>query len=100
MNTVSSGLTYQDLLDLSNRLNKASGLRQRLVTWYWSAMYILTRLIEKLSDPQSLPVQDDLVLNFGCGVHFTRGVNSDLFAIHRYVKRRRRPDLYLSGTSV
>jgi hypothetical protein len=92
---------YDNLVILSNRLQKATGSwRRLLLDCYWTLMYMMNRLIEMLGYPRQVSILGEAILNFGCGIHFTRAVNSDLFAIHRYLKRRRvRPDLYLSGAT-
>ena len=97
---ITSDLNYEHLLTLSNRLKKANEAWHRLpVQWYWQVMYLLNRLLETLGYPRHLDITGEPILNFGCGVHLTRGINSDLFALHRYLKRRRRPDIYLSGAT-
>lgn len=70
-----------------------------LIDWYWRFCFRITRLYEKTvsQSPQSGKRK---LLNFGCGNRFQDAVvNSDLFAPHRFVKRKRRPDLFWSGTN-
>jgi hypothetical protein len=89
-----------ELFSLSERLRKRSGMYTWLEEKYWQLMLLLTRVIERTTYRKKPDIKGEAVLYFGCGVNFTRGVNSDLFGLHRYLKRRRCPDLYLSGTFV
>jgi hypothetical protein len=52
-----------------------------------------------LGHPSNERIPDKPILNFGCGLNFLDGVNSDLFPLHRYILGGRRPDIFLSGTS-
>lgn len=86
-----------DLLELSQRLTKKNSIGSRLRSGYFGAMFHATRIIERLPF-QRRQFADKNVLNFGCGVNFIEGVNSDLLPLHRFIKGTRQPDLYLSGT--
>lgn len=71
-----------------------------LVALYWKLAFISTRILEKRITQHPVGLQNDTVLNFGCGNRFYVGaVNSDLFTPHRYIKRKRRPDLFWSGVT-
>lgn len=91
--------TADELLALSNHLQRSKGVYPWLTEKYWWLMFLTTRAIEELGYPKKLDIQGEAILNFGCGIHFTRGLNSDLFSLHCYLQRRRRPDIYLSGMS-
>lgn len=70
-----------------------------LIELYWKFAFRATRTYEKCV-PQKVTNAGNNILNFGCGNRFYEDVvNSDLFAPHRFLKRKRRPDLYWSGTS-
>jgi len=86
------------LLELSKRLEANSSLASRFRSHYLTLMYHLTRLIERVSFLNKRDIPNTEILNFGCGVNFIQGVNSDLLPLHRFLKGSRRPDIYLSGT--
>ena len=85
------------LLELSQRLAKKNSMGNRLRSRYFGAMFHATRVVERLP-VQRKRFSDKNILNFGCGLNFIDGVNSDLLPLHRFVKGTRQPDLYLSGT--
>lgn len=92
------GIDSQALL-LAHALRRDDSFRAKLIRSYWRVAFRLTRGIERLANkrPESLP--SPKVLNFGCGNRFhPDAVNSDLFAPHRLLLGRRRPDLYWSGS--
>jgi predicted SAM-dependent methyltransferase len=90
----------EEVLSLSRQLREDSGLRAWLIRKYWKASFDITRLFETKID-QSKRLNSDLkILNFGCGVkRYDSAINSDLYAIHRRLRRKVRPDLYWSGTN-
>lgn len=90
--------SFEKLMQLSRQLERARGMRARLESMYLSGMLRLTRILERTGHPSSQSLPDGDILNFGCGLHFIDGVNSDLFMMHRYITRKRRPDIYLSGS--
>jgi SAM-dependent methyltransferase len=70
-----------------------------LAKFYWRLAFKTTRALETNIQPVRSRNERKTVLNFGCGNKFyDHAVNSDLFAPHRFVMRKRRPDLYWSGT--
>lgn len=84
---------------LSRQLKRDKRWPMLLVDWYWTACFRITRVYEKIifQSPQG---EKRKLLNFGCGNRFRDAiVNSDLFAPHRFLKRKRRPDLFWSGTN-
>lgn len=84
---------------LSRQLKSDKRWFTPLIDWYWTFCFRTTRLYEKIisQSPQSGKRK---LLNFGCGNRFRDTVvNSDLFAPHRFVKRKRRPNLFWSGTN-
>ena len=87
------------LFELSRRLQRSSEISQKFVELYWALMFSVTRMIESTFYRGRIELQEEAVLYFGCGTNFSSGVNSGLFAVHRYLKRRRRPDVYLTGVS-
>lgn len=95
-----SNKSVEQILQLSRQIQQQEKFSSKLVAIYWTIMACITRLLERVGYPWTLPSKDEKVLYFGCGVTFTKGTNSDLFALHRYLKPRKRPDYYLSGTYV
>jgi len=71
----------------------------RLIKHYWGFAFKATRIYEKYV-PQIPKNAGNDILNFGCGnLFYENVVNSDLLAPHRYLKGKRRPDLYWSGSA-
>lgn len=88
----------EDSLALARAIRADRQWRARAVTLYWSACYRLTGIVERWHGRERRAPR--AVLNFGCGNHFLDGaVNADLFAPHRFLLRKRRPDLYWRGSS-
>lgn len=84
---------------LSRQLKSDKRWFAALVGLYWASCFRITRLYERIIS-QSPQGGKRKLLNFGCGNHFQDAiVNSDLFAPHRFLKRKRRPDLFWSGTN-
>lgn len=84
---------------LSRQLKSDKRWITSLASWYWASCFRITRLYEKIVS-QSPQGGKRKLLNFGCGNRFQDAVvNSDLFAPHRFLKRKRRPDLFWSGTN-
>lgn len=70
----------------------------RVIKRYWGFAFRITRIYEKYV-PQIPKNTGNNILNFGCGnLFYENVVNSDLLAPHRYLKGKRRPDLYWSGS--
>jgi predicted SAM-dependent methyltransferase len=70
----------------------------RLIRQYWGFAFKATRVYERYFPQRSKNTKNE-ILNFGCGNRFyENAINSDLLAPHRYLKNKRRPDLYWSGT--
>lgn len=98
MNVISS--TIEEVLHFSKQLRQEQGLRARLIRRYWRGSYFLTRLLESKIDQSRRLNPAKRILNFGCGVRLLDdAVNSDLFAGHRLLLGRQKPDLYWSGAS-
>lgn len=87
----------EESLALAGAIRADRQWRARAVTLYWSACFRLTGIVERWHGRERRAPH--AVLNFGCGNHFLDGaVNADLFAPHRFLLRKRRPDLYWRGT--
>ena len=87
-----------EAIELATMLRRERRFLHRAMKLYWQLSFHLTRIIEHL--PQRYPETNNHVLNFGCGNQFHNGaVNSDLFGIHRFLKNKRRPDIYWTGTT-
>lgn len=97
--TYSSSEPVNQALSLSRQLQEDQRWFTRFFAWYWAFCFRITRIYENIIQQQP-PAGKTRFLNFGCGNRFQEAiVNSDLFAPHRFVKRKRRPDLFWSGTS-
>lgn len=71
----------------------------RLVRYYWRLCFRLTMYLEKFIKSNSRVLAAKGVMNYGCGNKFyEQAINVDLFAPHRFIRGKRRPDLYWSGT--
>ena len=90
------------LLALSAKIGSEHSLKYTLISAYWRVMLAITSLFERIGYPRRPNTNGGgpRILNFGCGNHYVAAVNSDLFSPHRYLRRRKRPDLYLSGLNV
>jgi len=91
-------MLVDESLALARTMRAERRWRARAATLYWSACLGLTDLVARWSGlDRGLRSR---VLNFGCGNNFLPGaVNADLFAPHRFLLRKRRPDLYWRGNS-
>jgi hypothetical protein len=88
----------EESLALAGAIRADRQWRARAVTLYWNACFRLTGVVERWHGRERRAPH--AVLNFGCGNHFLDGaVNADLFAPHRFLLRKRRPDLYWRGTT-
>jgi len=88
----------EESLALAGAIRADREWRARAVTLYWNACFRLTGVVERWHGRERRTPH--AVLNFGCGNHFLDGaVNADLFAPHRFLLRKRRPDLYWRGSS-
>ena len=97
MNTTADDFA-DNALELSRLIRRERRVKMRLVSVYWSMCFRLTRFIEKIIPQQAANTGDVSVLYFGCGNAFKdKAINTDLFALHRFVRNRRRPDVYWSG---
>lgn len=89
-----------EVMTLSRQLREDRGFRALFLRKYWTASFKITRLLETRIDQSKRLIPDVRILNFGCGVkHYDSAINSDLFAVHRLMLRKARPDLYWSGTN-
>lgn len=88
---------FDRLMQLSKQLETRNRLSNHIRSQYFAAMFHATRLIERLP-LRRRPIPDNAILNFGCGVNFIEGLNSDILPLHRFVKGTKQPDIYLSGT--
>ncbi len=88
----------EESLALAGAIRAERQWRARAVSLYWSACFRLTGIVERwYGRGRHAP---HAILNFGCGNNFLDGaVNADLFAPHRFLLRKRRPDLYWRGNS-
>jgi hypothetical protein len=90
--------SLDEAVSLVGLMRAGRGWRSVLATRYWRLAFRLTRMMEALTEQRLAKPSARRVLNFGCGNRFYEdAVNSDLFAPHRFVKGKRRPDLYWSG---
>lgn len=97
--TYSSSEPMNQAFALSRQLRQDHRWFTRFISWYWTFCFRITRIYENII-PQRPSAGKARFLNFGCGNRFQDAiVNSDLFAPHRFVKRKRRPDLFWSGTN-
>lgn len=90
-----------EAIQLARLIRDEHGLKSRLASVYWRYCYWLTYGIEHLFSPKP-PVgkKNSPVLNFGCGNNYnSAAVNSDLFSPHRFIKRKKCPDIYWTGVS-
>ena len=85
-------------LVLSGLIRNDQKLFTRLIKQYWKFAFMATRIYERYAPQIPMNTGND-ILNFGCGnLLYENAVNSDLLAPHRYLKGKKRPDLYWSGT--
>ena len=97
--TYSSSEPVNQAFALSRQLKEDRRWFTGFVAGYWAFCFRITRIYENIIPQQPRP-EKTRFLNFGCGNRFQgEMVNSDLFAPHRFVKRKRRPDLFWSGTN-
>jgi hypothetical protein len=88
-----------DSLALARAMRADRQWRARAARLYWVGCLRLTGIVERWLDPGRM--KPHTVLNFGCGNHFLdHAVNADIFAPHRFVLRKRRPELFWQGTSL
>jgi SAM-dependent methyltransferase len=88
----------EESLALAGAIRAERQWRARAVTFYWSTCFRLTGVVERWQGRERCAPH--AVINFGCGNNFLEGaVNADLFAPHRFLLRKRRPDLYWRGSS-
>lgn len=89
----------EQALTLAGLIKKDRKLATRLANRYWQFAFRATRLYERYI-PQKPADLDNDILNFGCGYQlYENAVNSDLLTPHRFLKGKKRPDLYWSGTT-
>jgi len=82
---------------LANNIRNDNRIFASMIKMYWMLALRLTVLYEKYI-PQVLNNTNNNILNFSCGNrYYDNAVNSDLFMPHRFIKGKRRPDLYWSG---
>jgi hypothetical protein len=93
--------SFEEALLLSRQLRCNRGIWVQITRLYWSVSFLVTRFIERFISQERGLGYVSKVLNFGCGVRFCEGaINSDVFAIHRFVQGKKRPDLYWTGTTL
>jgi len=86
-----------DVMVLARAMRAERSLVAHAVGGYWRGCLMLTALVEEWSARRT--VGNSRTLNFGCGnALMDDAVNADLFAPHRFLAGRRRPDLYWRGT--
>lgn len=87
-----------DALALAGQIRRERGWRAVLASRYWTLAFRLTRVIEVLLKQKLAKSGERRVLNFGCGNRiYAETINSDLFAPHRFLKGKKRPDIYWTG---
>jgi hypothetical protein len=90
--------SLNEALALVGQIRAERGWRAALASRYWGLAFRLTRVIEALAQPRPDKPRARPVLNFGCGNRtYANTINSDLFAPHRFIKGKKRPDLYWTG---
>ncbi len=83
---------------LARQIRNERNLPRRLIRAYWMLCFRSTRWIERLAPPGGARWGEKTILNYGCGNKFYDGaINADLFAPHRFLLAKRRPELYWSG---
>jgi len=85
---------------LSRKLERSQGNVRMAIKLYWRLMLYLTKIIERTVYRFRIDTKGHKILNFGCGTHLIRGLNSDLFPVHRYFRGLKKPDVFLTGTFV
>ncbi len=89
-----------EALALAGQIRAERNWRAALASRYWGLAFRLTRMIERASAQKPDKPGARRVLNFGCGNRtYPNTINSDLFAPHRFIKGKQRPDLYWTGLS-
>lgn len=87
-----------EALELVRQIRAEHSWRATLLSSYWRLAFRLTRIIETLVEQKPTKAGAQRVLNFGCGNRTYEGtINSDLFAPHRYINGKKRPDFYWTG---
>jgi SAM-dependent methyltransferase len=90
-----------EAIKLAGIIRDERGVKSKLVSTYWRYCYWLTYYMERFFSPKiSAENEGCVVLNFGCGNNYkSAAINSDLFSFHRFIKRKKRPDIYWTGVS-
>lgn len=85
--------------DLARQIRAERNWRYKLISFYWMRCFRLTKLLEQFIRPNARSLASKRVMNYGCGNKFyDQAINVDLFAPHRFLLGKRKPDLYWSGT--
>jgi predicted SAM-dependent methyltransferase len=92
--------TLKESFALARLLRQERGYQSRLARIYWKGCWHATRILERMLPWPPAIVKNKSVMNYGCGNKFYPGaINVDLFAPHRALLGKRRPDMYWSGTT-